>query len=153
MNVKISLFATSAVAAALLGTTAHAQATGGSSTAKAPPPASANTIQELVVTAEKRSQNLQDVPVAVSAFTSEKRDLIGIESVQDMTNFTPGLQYSSQLDRASMRGLGRLTNEHTAQGAVAIYSDGIYTTSTVEAGNLHRPGGSAARPAGHALWP
>jgi iron complex outermembrane receptor protein len=51
-----------------------------------------------------------------------------------MTNFTPGLQYSSQLDRASLRGLGRLTNEHTAQGAVAIYSDGIYTSSTVEAG-------------------
>jgi iron complex outermembrane receptor protein len=129
MIIKTSLFATSAVAAALLGTAAHAQAAAGGEA-----PASANTIQELVVTAEKRSQNLQDVPVAVSAFTSEKRDLIGITTVQDMTNFTPGLQYSSQLDRASLRGLGRLTNEHTAQGAVAIYSDGIYTTSTVEAG-------------------
>ncbi|HEX5378733.1 MAG TPA: TonB-dependent receptor plug domain-containing protein, partial [Phenylobacterium sp.] len=87
-----------------------------------------------MITAEKREQSLQDVPVAVSAFTSEKRDLIGINTVADITNFTPGLQYSSQLDRISLRGVGRLTNVHAADGAVAIYSDGIYTSSTVEAG-------------------
>ncbi|MDE2487941.1 MAG: TonB-dependent receptor plug domain-containing protein, partial [Alphaproteobacteria bacterium] len=135
MQSKYRLLASSALVAATLASAAHAQ-TPGSATKPAPAanPQASNTIEELVVTAEKREQNLQDVPVAVSAFTSEKRDLIGIESVQDMTNFTPGLQYSSQLDRASMRGLGRLTNEHTAQGAVAIYSDGIYTSSTVEAG-------------------
>ena len=129
MNSKRILLGSSALLAAVtLSQAAHAQAQPGAQAA------STNTIEELVVTAEKRSQNLQDVPVAVSAFTSEKRDIIGIENVQDMTNFTPGLQYSSQLDRASLRGLGRQTNEHTAQGAVAIYSDGIYTTSTVEAG-------------------
>jgi iron complex outermembrane receptor protein len=128
MPYKHALFATGALLAATIGTTAHAQTTG-SRTA-----AASNTIEELVVTAEKREQSLQDVPVAVSAFTSEKRDLIGITTIQDMTNFTPGLQYSSQLDRTSLRGLGRLTNEHTAQGAVAVYSDGIYTSSTVEAG-------------------
>jgi iron complex outermembrane recepter protein len=93
-----------------------------------------NVIEEVVVTAEKREQSLQDVPVAVSAFTDERRDLIGITTIQDMTNFTPGLQYSSQLDRASLRGVGRLTNVHAAEGAVAVYSDGIFTTSTVEAG-------------------
>ena len=51
-----------------------------------------------------------------------------------MTNFTPGLNYSSQLDRISLRGVGRLTNVHAADPGVAIYSDGVYTTSTVEAG-------------------
>jgi iron complex outermembrane receptor protein len=130
MQYKHTLFATGAVLAAALATTAQAQ----TASSKATTAATSNTIEELVVTAEKREQSLQDVPVAVSAFTSEKRDLIGITTVQDMTNFTPGLQYSSQLDRTSLRGLGRLTNEHTAQGAVAVYSDGIYTTSTVEAG-------------------
>jgi iron complex outermembrane receptor protein len=92
------------------------------------------TVGELVVTAEKREQNLQDVPVAISAYTSAKRDLVGINSVQDMTNFTPGLQYSSQLDRISLRGVGRLSNVHSADAGVATYSDGVYTTSTVEAG-------------------
>ncbi|WP_293450891.1 TonB-dependent receptor [Phenylobacterium sp.] len=86
------------------------------------------------MTAEKREQSLQDVPVAISAFTAEKRDLVGINTVQDMTNFTPGLQYSTQTDRISLRGVGRLNNSHAADSSVAVYSDGIYSTSTVQAG-------------------
>jgi iron complex outermembrane receptor protein len=118
MKLKHCLLASSALLVAALGASAHAQTN------------TANTIDELVVTAEKREQSLQDVPVAISAFTSEKRDLIGITTIQDMTNFTPGLQYSTQLDRTSLRGVGRLTTVHAAEGAVAIYSDGIYTSST-----------------------
>ncbi len=124
MHFKKSLLATSAVLAAAIGASAHAQ-TAATST---------NTIEELVVTAEKREQSLQDVPVAISAFTSEKRDLVGINTVQDMTNFTPGLQYSTQTDRISLRGVGRLNNSHAADSSVAVYSDGIYSTSTVQAG-------------------
>ena len=86
MKLKHSLLMSGALMVALAGATGvQAQTT--------------NTIEELVVTAEKREQSLQDVPVAVSAFTSEKRDLVGINTVQDMTNFTPGLQYSTQTDR------------------------------------------------------
>lgn len=92
------------------------------------------TIDTLVVTAEKREQSLQDVPIAISAFGSKQRDLKGINTVQDMTNFTPGLVYSSSNDRASLRGVGRLTNTHSVDAAVAIYIDGVYTTSTVLAG-------------------
>ena len=93
-----------------------------------------NMIEELVVTAEKREQSLQDVPVAISAFTSKQRDLVGISTVQDLTNFTPGFVYQSSNDRASMRGIGRLTNVHAVDGAVSIYIDGLFTTSTVLAG-------------------
>ena len=121
MTFKHSLLATGAVLVAVLGASgAQAQ--------------NSNTIEELVVTAEKREQSLQDVPVAISAFTSEKRDLVGINTVQDMTNFTPGLQYSTQTDRISLRGVGRLNNSHAADSSVAVYSDGIYSTSTVQAG-------------------
>ena len=93
-----------------------------------------NVIEELVVTAEKREQSLQDVPVAISAFTSTQRDKVGIATVQDLTNFTPGFVYQSSNDRASMRGIGRLTNVHSVDGAVSIYIDGLFTTSTVLAG-------------------
>ena len=93
-----------------------------------------NMIEELVVTAEKREQSLQDVPVAISAFTSKQRDLVGISTVQDLTNFTPGFVYQSSNDRASMRGIGRLTNVNAVDGAVSIYIDGLFTTSTVLAG-------------------
>src|SRR3954470_23280834 len=129
MQWKHALLASSALLAATL--TAHvaqAQSRAGTSAA------ATNTIEELVVTAEKREQSLQDVPVAISAFTAEKRDLVGINTVQDMTNFTPGLQYSTQTDRISLRGVGRLNNSHAADSSVAVYSDGIYSTSTVQAG-------------------
>ena len=61
----------------------------------------ANMIEELVVTAEKREQSLQTVPIAISAFTSEQRDKVGISTVQDLTNFTPGFVYQSANDRAA----------------------------------------------------
>jgi len=122
MNFRPSLLASSALLAVILGApaTAYAQAV--------------NVIEELVVTAEKREQSLQDVPVAISAFTSKQRDLVGISTVQDLTNFTPGFTYQSANDRASMRGIGRLTNVHSVDGAVSIYIDGLFTTSTVLAG-------------------
>jgi iron complex outermembrane recepter protein len=91
---------------------------------------SATTLNEVVVTAQKRSENLQEVPVAVSAFTSETRDLIGISSIQDLTNFTPGLSYSTSLDRASLRGIGRQTNNLATDPGIATYTDGFYNVST-----------------------
>ncbi|MDZ4370622.1 MAG: TonB-dependent receptor [Phenylobacterium sp.] len=86
-------------------------------------------IEELVVTAEKREQSLQDVPVAVSAFTDDRRELVGINSVQDLTNFTPGLAYATNNDRVAMRGIGRFTNNRSSEGGVAMYNDGFYTSS------------------------
>ena len=124
MRNRVQLFAGAAVAVAMFSGSAHAAA------AAAP----ANTIEELVVTAEKREQSLQDVPIAISAFTSKQRDLVGITTIQDLTNFTPGFVYQSANDRASIRGIGRLTNVHSVDGAVAIYIDGLFTTSTVLAG-------------------
>ena len=132
MHWKHALMASGAVLAATLGATSvQAQARQSNAAAAA---ATTNTIEELVVTAEKRAQSLQDVPVAVSAFTSERRDLIGINTIADMTNFTPGLEYNQGNDRNTLRGVGRLTNVHAADISVAQYSDGIYTSSTVQAG-------------------
>jgi iron complex outermembrane receptor protein len=124
---KACLLAGSALLAAPLTVHAQTRPTAASTT-------SANTIAELVVTAEKREQNLQDVPVAVSAFTDKTRDIIGIQTIQDMTNFTPGLQYSTSTDRITLRGLGRLTNVLSADASVANYADGVYETFAVRAG-------------------
>src|ERR1700689_604695 len=109
--------------------------------APAPAPAAAapaspsddNSIAEVVVTAEKRNESLETVPVAISAYTSKARDLIGIETIQDMTNFTPGLAYSTSLDRAFIRGVGRETNNLSTNPGVATYSDGVYNSSVVAA--------------------
>ncbi|HEX2594281.1 MAG TPA: TonB-dependent receptor [Rhizomicrobium sp.] len=96
-------------------------------------PASAQ-IETVVVTAQKRAEDVQTVPVAISVFSSEKREAIGINSVQDMTNFTPGLAYQTSLDRVFLRGVGRQTNSQAADTPVANYDDGLFETFAVAAG-------------------
>src|ERR1700722_12065468 len=113
--------------------TALSSFAGMAAAAPAAAPAAADqtsTVGEVIVTAEKRSVNVQQVPVAVSAFTAKQRNLEGITTIQDITNFTPGLTYSSQLDRAAMRGLARLSNTLSADSSVAVYNDDLYSTST-----------------------
>jgi iron complex outermembrane receptor protein len=88
-------------------------------------------IEELVVTAEKREQALQDVPVAVSAYTSEQRDIRGMTGIQDFVNFTPGMNYSGT-DRVSLRGAGRNTFYIGNDPGVAAYTDGFYSASSSE---------------------
>lgn len=91
-------------------------------------------IEEIVVTAQKRSENLQDVPIAVSAFTAETRQVIGADNMQDFTKFTPGLTYSGSDDRVFVRGVGRQTNTAGTDPGVATYADGLYDSSTVNVG-------------------
>lgn len=99
--------------------TAHAQETRGS------------VLEEIVVTAEKREQSIQDVPVAVSAYTSARRDLLGVNTIEDVARITPSLSYTNN-DRLSIRGFGRLTNNIGTDPSVALYSDGIFSTSMAD---------------------
>ncbi|MDP1618974.1 TonB-dependent receptor [Phenylobacterium sp.] len=92
----------------------------------------ATMLEELVVTAERRDQSLQDVPVAVTAFTSERRDILGVATVEDLARVTPSLSYTNN-DRLSIRGFGRLTNAIGTDPSVALYSDGIFSNSMADA--------------------
>jgi len=89
------------------------------------------TIEELVVTAEKREQSLQDVPVAVTAYTSERRDVLGVATVEDLARVSPSIAYTNN-DRLSIRGFGRLTNAIGTDPSVALYSDGIFSNSMAD---------------------
>jgi len=121
------LFATCAASALTL------MATGALAQQAAQPPRGGQgvtTLGEIVVTAERREASLQSVPESVTAFTSKDRNIKGIATVQDMTNFTPGLTYSSQLDRPAMRGLTRSTNIYLADSSVGVYYDDFFSNST-----------------------
>jgi iron complex outermembrane receptor protein len=83
-------------------------------------------VGELVVVAEKREANIETVPVSVSAFTGKQRDIIGIKTVQDLSDFTPGLSYYAIADRAYIRGIGRNTTNLATESGVATYYNGIY---------------------------
>ena len=83
-------------------------------------------LTEIVVTAEKRSENLERVPASITAFTSKTLDLQGIASVQDMTNFSPGLYYTTYDNRPYIRGIGRNSDNLAVESGVAVYVDGVY---------------------------
>jgi iron complex outermembrane receptor protein len=126
MNHRILLATCAASAITLAGSGAFAQAAAPS----APRAQATTTLGEIVVTAERREANLQTVPESVTAFTSKDRNIKGIATVQDMTNFTPGFTYSSQLDRPAMRGLARNTNIYLADSSVGVYNDDVFSNST-----------------------
>lgn len=97
---------------------------------QSPAAAEGSGLTEIVVTAEKRTANLQEVPLAISAYTSDARQLAGINTLQDFANFTPGLSYSAGNDRVFIRGIGRQTNTNGSDPGVSTYTDGIYDAST-----------------------
>jgi iron complex outermembrane receptor protein len=99
----------------------------------------AGDLEEIVVTAEKRSEDIQHVAGSVSAFTDKDLALKGIASVQDLTDYTPGLSYSAYDNRPYIRGIGRNTDNLAVDTGVAQYVDGIYNGangSTILQGQL-----------------
>ena len=124
MTLKHALLA-SACASLLVAPAAYAQTTDAGTSAR-----TGNEIETVVVTAQKRSESLQTVPIAVSAYTSETRQIVGINTIQDLTNFTPGLSYSSSNDRVFIRGVGRQTNPIGGDPGVATCTDGVYYART-----------------------
>ena len=53
------------------------------------------TLEEIVVTAQKRAENLQSTPIAVSAFTATTLENKGIDNISELANFTPNLVFDT----------------------------------------------------------
>ncbi|MDJ0921546.1 MAG: TonB-dependent receptor [Henriciella sp.] len=84
-------------------------------------------LPNVTVTGERRETSLLDTPVAISAFTSEDRDNLGILDANDIADFTPGMTYQVSPNRITIRGIGRLDNALGTDPGVATYIDGAYT--------------------------
>lgn len=93
-----------------------------------------SVLEEIVVTSERREQSLQDVPLSITAFGDEKRDTVGIMSIQDMADFAPGVSYNTSNDSPSIRGIARQSNIYTLDSPVANYVDGVYSGTVQDAG-------------------
>lgn len=85
----------------------------------------------VVVTAQKREETVQDIAIAVTAVNSEMRQEIGLNTLQDFTNFSPGLTFSVANDRIGMRGINRNTNNFGIRSGVSNYVDGVYYPSSI----------------------
>jgi iron complex outermembrane receptor protein len=79
---------------------------------------------EIVVTAQRRGESLQDVPVAVQYFASEQLDAKGITSIVDLPQVVPGLQIAptGTYTPVNLRGVG--SNRNT--GSVLMFVDDVY---------------------------
>src|SRR5882757_5474000 len=83
-------------------------------------------LQEIVVTAQKRSESLQDVPIAISAVTGESLAALGANSITALAEVTPGLQMSTTQGSLSPRIRGVGSNLPNVENSVAMYVDGVY---------------------------
>ena len=106
-----------------------------------PQPQAQPELQEVVVTAQKRSQNIQTVPIAISAFTSQQLQQQNVTSLSSLSAQTPGVTLDagspfsgdSSVLSASIRGIGQSDFAININPAVGVYLDGVYLARTVGA--------------------
>lgn len=87
---------------------------------------------DIVVTAQRRSENLQNVPVAVTALSAATLEATGAATVEDLNGLTPGLNITTTggayvLPR--IRGVGTTAGGAGIENPVAVYVDGVYYAS------------------------
>ena len=133
------LLASSALATSPATAQDAAPATG----AAAVPPASATNdgIGEIVVTAQKRSENVQKVPIAISAFTSQALQERAIGNIAQLSAIAPNVNLdagtpfsgSTAVLSAYIRGIGSDDFAFNIDPGVGIYLDGVYLARTVGA--------------------
>jgi iron complex outermembrane receptor protein len=112
--------------ASLAPVAALAQSAAGAGKVADPP-----AVTEVVVTAQRRSERLVDVPSSVSVVTSKQLTNSGIQDSRDLRLLTPGLNISSQgtYVQPTIRGVGTTVTGTGADPNVAIYVDGVYISS------------------------
>lgn len=94
----------------------------------------AAVLEEIVVTAQKREEGLQDTPIAVTAFTSSALDDKNIDNIAQLANFTPNLVFDTTSPVSGLssgavvfiRGIGNTDFSLTTDPGVGTYVDGVY---------------------------
>jgi outer membrane receptor protein involved in Fe transport len=110
-------YTASAIVLSMLAGTASAQAPSGG-------------IDEIVVTAQKREQSLQDVPIVVTAVSAQLLQDSGVKDIKDLTILTPGLLVTSTANETSttarIRGVGTVGDNAGLESSVGVVVDGVY---------------------------
>ncbi|PCI32144.1 MAG: TonB-dependent receptor [Alphaproteobacteria bacterium] len=96
-------------------------------------------LEEIVITARKVSESLQDVPIAVSAFTADSLQKKGLSNISEIGDYTPSLimDFTSALTGSSasittfIRGIGQSDFLLTIDPGVGLYVDGVYVARSV----------------------
>jgi iron complex outermembrane receptor protein len=88
------------------------------------------TVDAIIVTATKREQSLQDVPVVVTAVSGQLMQDAGVKDIKDLTILTPGLTVTSTSNEtvttARIRGVGTVGDNPGLESSVGVVIDGVY---------------------------
>ena len=123
--------------------TAPTQTTAQAAPAVAPADTAAS-LEDIVVTAERRSESLQRVPIAITAVTARALERSGITGISALSQATPGLNFTTSAGQLSpfLRGVGSAAAAVGNSAAVATYIDGVYipgmAASQFEFNNIER---------------
>ncbi len=92
-------------------------------------------LEEVVVTAQRRAENIQDVPIAVSAFTTADLDKLSSATMEQVARNTPNLFFyqtdTIKSSRTSIRGITAIGTTAGADPSVAYYVDEVYLGGSV----------------------
>jgi iron complex outermembrane receptor protein len=91
---------------------------------------SQTSVQEIIVTAQRREESLQKVPVAVTAIGAEQLSALRVTSVRNLAGLAPSLQFNAQGQQSNptiiIRGVASGTSSNSVDPKVGIYIDGVY---------------------------
>jgi iron complex outermembrane receptor protein len=96
----------------------------------------AESVEEITVTAQKREQSLQSVPISVSAVSGDDLEQRLVTSLADISGQITGLQYVPSSHGGSnatffLRGVGQIDFIATTDPGVGVYLDGVYIARSV----------------------
>src|ERR1700733_14865367 len=133
MQGRFSLLASSAIILASgVWAGARAQDNGASAPATGAPPAAKAGVEEVLVTATKRSTRLQKTPVAITSIGAATLEKQHVSTIQDVVHLVPGFQATSEGDHGVItlteRGIGNdAAKTEYADPEVALFVDGVYS--------------------------
>src|SRR5689334_5458677 len=94
----------------------------------------ANTVEELIVTAQKREEAAQDVPIALTALSGEQLERQGVDGFQDLSTRVPSLRFGAGVTGGenviTLRGIGSQNTTSGGDSPVAYNLDGVYLART-----------------------
>ena len=98
-------------------------------------------LEEIVVTAQKRAENVQAVPIAITALSAAALESRGVTNIAQVSSFSPNIQIdraspfagSSSIISAYVRGIGQNDFAFNMEPGVGLYVDGVYYARTVGA--------------------
>ena len=89
--------------------------------------AGADEVDVIVVTAEKREQDLQEVPIAITALSGETLTATGISNVEDLQFFVPGVSVTNDsMAIINIRGIGTSAFGVATDPSTTVHYDGVY---------------------------